>query len=311
MRRWFGIILVVLAAGGRAGAAPVGMACQVKGSAQVRSGAAAWKPLRLLQRVAPGDTVRCGAGAEAVIVLFDSGARYKIAAGHQGVVGAKSVAGAAPLGGLSGPSGRVAKALGGSRSGAFMARPALSHKRLMPDSPGWLAEGERHFAWQALPNAAAYSFTLFDQNDNVLWSERGADTGADYPADLTALATRRPFVWRIIPFGQSGKPLPESRWGVVTFLSKADADQLSADAAALQQQADANAGDPTPLVLLADLYQQYGVMDRTLEILENLKISGQLPADTADAALADAYRQISPYAQVLARPAAPADESGE
>src|SRR5205807_2526066 len=134
--------------------------CQVSGAPQLTSGGAT-KPLHLLQRVQPGDTVKCGAGAAATIVLFGNGARYKIGAGGHGVVSATGVTGAQALGGLSGPSNRVAQALGGSRSGAFMARPAAQqHGPLMAATAvpnrGWMLDSDHHFQWDPIPGAATY-----------------------------------------------------------------------------------------------------------------------------------------------------------
>ena len=108
----------------------------------------------------------------------------------------------------------------GSRIDAFIARPAQSHQRLTPQSTGWMLEGERHFEWAPIPGAATYSFTLFDSNDNVVWSSRASGTSVDYPAELPFFTLRRPHVWRLAAFGHSGKPLPEARWGFVTFLPR-------------------------------------------------------------------------------------------
>jgi len=35
-------------------------------------------------------------------------------------------------------------------------------------------------------------------------------------ADGPALKLRRPYVWRVSALGQSGKPLPDVRWGMIT-----------------------------------------------------------------------------------------------
>ena len=71
MRRWAGILFIICAATGTAGtspavAVPVGMACHLTGKPEVGTGGK-WKPLRLMQRLQAGDTVRCSAGAEAII----------------------------------------------------------------------------------------------------------------------------------------------------------------------------------------------------------------------------------------------------
>ncbi len=283
-----------------AGAAPVGMVCHMTGQPQMRSGAAgAWQPARLLQKLDAGDALRCGPGAEAVVVLFAGGQRFQVGAGADAVVGANSVQGARSLGALDGPSSRVAATLGGSRAAAVLARPAQSHERLTPTSPGWHLASERVFSWPPLANADAYTFTLFDGNDNVVWSARVSEASAAYPDDLPALAQKRPYVWRLVPFGRSGKPLPEARWGILAFLTQADADRLSADAQELQRQDQANPQDVTALLLLAELYRSYGVLEKTLETLEDLRLKDE-PGITQ--ALDETYGQVSAYARTLAHP---------
>ena len=308
MTRWFLVGVVGAVVAPVAAAAPVGMAVQLSGKPEVRAATGgAWKPLRLLQRLEPGDTLRCPAGSEAVVVLFDNGKRFKVGGGGQGVVEAANVKGAAALAGLRGPSIRVAKALSGASSNAFLARPAQSHQRLTKKSTGWLREGERRFVWDSAPGAAAYSFTLFDQYDNVVWSARTGTPDAEYPADLAAPGLRRPYVWRLVPFGGSGKPLQGARWGVITFLSESDVHALEAEEKELRAQADASGTDITPLVLLAELYRGYGVLERTLETLEDPRLADQPGIEEARQA---AYRQISPYAVALARPAAEGENPG-
>jgi hypothetical protein len=279
-----------------AGAAPVGIASHITGAAEVRSGEGAWKPLRLLQRLESGDKVRCGSGAEVTVVLFDSATRYKVDAGATGVIGSHGVQGGHPATGLPGPGIRIAKAMVGSRMDAFVARPAQSHQRLTPQSPGWIAEGERHFEWPAQPGAATYSFTLFDANDNVVWSARATAPAADYPADLPFFTLRRPYLWRLVAFGSSGKPLTGARWGLLTFLSREDAGQLTSEAQALEEAANADPSDVTPRVLLAELYRGYGVLEKTLEVLESPQLANQPGIQELQE---EVYQQASRYAQLL------------
>jgi hypothetical protein len=245
--------------------------------------------------------VRCDAGGEVVIVCIETAERFKVNPGANAVVEPSKVRGADKVAGLRGPAIRVAKGLGGSQTNAFMARPAQSHQRLTPDSVGWVLEGERHVQWAAIPGAASYSFTLFDGADNVVWGTRVTGTSADYPAELPFPALRRAYVWRLAPFGQSGKPVMGARWGMITFLSRADAEQLTAEAAELAVAEEGT--DVTSLVMLAELYRSYGVLERTLETLENPRLSDQPGIREAQD---DVYRQVSRYAQIL-RPGAEGD----
>jgi hypothetical protein len=295
--RYLSILFLVLGLGGSSGAASVGMASYVSGKAEVRpAGGGSWQALRLMQRLDAGAQVRCGAGAEAVIVLFASAERYKVGSGGAATIGPNQVKGGVKETALPGPAIQIAKAMGGSRLDAFIARPAQSHQRLTPQFPGWMLEGERQFQWAAIPGAASYSFTLFDPNDNVVWSARVADSKAEYPAELPFLALRRPHVWRLVAFSQSGKPLTGARWGLITFLSQQDVDQLTTEAQALERLAQTEGADSTGLVLLAELYRSYGVLEKALEVLESPQLVSQPGILEAQEEI---YRQASRYAQLL------------
>jgi len=309
MIRTFGIIaLFLLLLTGNALASPVGMATELTGKVEVRPASGNnWKTLRLLDRLETGDTVRCGPGAEAVLVLFESAERYTVSAGATAVVEARSVKGASKNSGLRGPAIQIAKTMVGDRPSGFIARPALSHKRMTPQFSGWMPEGERHFDWEAIPGAASYSFTLFDTNDNVIWSARVAEPKADYPADLPNFALKRPYLWRVSAFGKSGKPLTENGWGVVTFLSKTDGDALTQAAKDLESDAQRSGDSVTPLVLLAELYRSYGVLEKTLETLERPQLENQSGIRQAQD---DVYRQLGSYAFLLAK-RTPADETSD
>lgn len=277
-------------------AAPAGSAIGVSGKPEIRSkGASAWSTLQLRQKLEAGDVVRCGPGAQATVVLFATGERFQISAGKEVTVDAAAVTGAQSLGSLQGPSARVAKALAGAPTGVVRARPAPSHRRLQARGPCWLVEGERKLQWDPETGAATYALTLFDQADNVVWSQRVSEPAAEYPADLAPLGLRRPYLWKLTSFGRSGKPAG-SRWGVITVLSAPDAERLTADEKDLQADIQAAPADTSLRLLLADLYQSYGVLERTLEVLDDLRPTGQPGLLEA---LDETYRQISPLAHML------------
>lgn len=276
-------------------AAPVGMACQIKGKPELKSGGSV-SPLRLLQRLEAGDVVRCGGGEEAIVVLFANGQRFKVGAGANATVQATALTGAQALAGAGGPSARAAQALGGARLGAVMARPAASHQRLTPTADGIVspaADGSWRLAWTN-SGAAEYSFTLLDRFDDVLLNVRTTQAETTLPEAIAArVQLRRPYVWQLASFGKSGKISSPPRWGVVTFLSQADAAELAQSAAPLVDEVKGNPADTTPRALLAELYRSYGAYERTLEELEAL---AALNSPGATEAQREAYREISPYA---------------
>lgn len=297
--RWAWMSLLVAATTGAAEAVPVGMASYISGQPTVNG-----KPLRLLQRLDAGAKVHCGPGSDAVIVLFGNGSRYEVGAGQTGTVQEGGVPGAKAMAGLSGPSSRVAKALGGSRAGALLARGEQRYGKMQTvptAAPDWMMEGDRHFQWDEIPGVATYVFTLFDQLNNVVWSTSVTETQADYPTDLPSLQLRQPYVWRVGGFGKMGKPSLNAHWGVVTFLSRLDADELTARVtehnAQIADALKATPPDTTPVLMLAELYRQYGVYAKVLETLDRLE--GQPGIEQAKD---DAYREVSPYAYFLAHP---------
>ncbi len=279
-----------------ADAAPVGMAAELKGNVQVESGGKK-APLKLLGRVESGDVVYCGAGAQAIIVLFSGGARYQIGANQSATVGATKVVGASEMKGLNGASATVAQKLGNARVGAVMARPAQTFERLEPEFPGWLPLDKPKFKWLPLGGATTYTFTLFDQYDNVVWMVQTDKLTADYPADAPALREQRPYLWRLSGVGNSGKLVQDSRYGLVTFLSETDGAALAKTAADLKTQAQ-NATDNTPLLMLIEAYRDKGVIGRALEVFDEEKLRNV--EGIADAKN-DVFNSLSPFARGLRR----------
>ena len=84
--------------------------------------------------------------------------------------------------------------------------------------------------------------------------------------------------------------------GTLEGFSREDADQLTAEAQALEAQARAESTDTTALVLLAELYRSIGVMEKALEVLENPQLLCQPGIQEAQEEI---YRQAGRYAQLL------------
>ncbi|HEY0075215.1 MAG TPA: hypothetical protein VGB77_14040 [Abditibacteriaceae bacterium] len=292
--RALGLSVVALPIALPAWAAPVGMAAQVKGSVTLKK-ADKEAPLKLLQRVESGDVVRTGAGAQAIIVLFDGGARYQIGAGQSATIRPGQVIGATKMAGMSGPSAAVAQKLGGARVGAVMARPARTVERMTPQFPGWLPLDKPKFEWLPLTGALNYTFTLFDQFDNVIWSVQTDKLFAEFPANAPALREQRPYLWRLSGFGTTGRPVQDSRFGLVTFLSSAEGEALNKLAGELQAQAK-NAEDKTPFFMLAEAYREKGVLGRTLEVLEEESLRDE---EGLEGAKSDVIQALSPFTRAL------------
>src|SRR3569833_1521893 len=105
-----------------ADASPVAMASNMVGKPTFRSGGGSWKPLGVLQRLSPGDQVKCGPGEQAIIMMFTDGIRFKVASGATGTVQPTAVKGASAVGGMGGSTIRGAKAMTGLDTQPFLAR---------------------------------------------------------------------------------------------------------------------------------------------------------------------------------------------
>jgi hypothetical protein len=302
MRASLAMVVLILIALMRPAAAAdkVGMACQVTGKPEyLAGGKEAPKPLHMLQKLEPGDKIRCGAGSSAIVVLFGSGVRFEVGANQTGTIQVAKIDGAKSLGGLSGPSAETVKTLAGSRSGALFSRAPMLSQRLTRTFPGWKVEGDRKIAWEAVEGATSYSFALYDAVD-VVWQQRVSMPETEYPSDLN-LDLGKPYLWQLVAYKGEKRLLNGMKWGVITYLSKEASDQMKAEVKTLEEERLANPKDPVPVLLLADLYKKYGVLMGTLLMLDD-KLSEILPreyTDVIDQARTDVYRQLGDFAFVF------------
>jgi len=278
-------------------ASPVAMASNMVGKPTFKSGAGPWKPLGVLQRLSPGDVVKCGPGQQAVIMMFTDGIRFKVASNSTGTIQPTSVRGGVSVGDMGGATIRVAKAMTGLDTQPFLARAVLEAQELSLHDNGIIVQGTKSITINS-PDAgvASYLLTMFNQQGNVIWSTKTSGPDIDLPADLP-VSTRKPYVWTLTEFGQMGKPQLALRWGIVTFLSQTDADALNADAASLESQAASGDDHTSPLMVEAELYKQYHVYQGALRVLDPLvKKDEHLGIVKAQA---DICNQVSPYAGLL------------
>jgi len=277
-------------------ASPVAMASNMVGKPTFKSGGGPWKPLGVLQRLSPGDVVKCAPGQQAVIMMFTDGIRFKVASGTSGTIEPTSVRGGLSVGDMGGATIRVAKAMTGLDTQPFLARAVKEAQELTLHDNGIIVVGTKSITINSPDTGvASYLLTFFNQSGNVIWSTRVDGPTIDLPADLP-VSTHKPYVWTLTEFGQMGKPQPALRWGISTFLSQDDADKLNADAASLQSQAASSDDHTTPLMMEAELYRQNGVYEGALRVLDPLRTSGQPGIQEAEA---DLCTQVSPYAALL------------
>lgn len=300
----------IVALSGAAHASPVAMASNMVGKPSYKSGGGPWKPLGVLERLSPGDEVKCGPGEQATIMMFTDGVRYQIASGATGTIEPTAVKGGKSVGDMGGATIRVAKAMTGLDTDSFLARPGHSFERLETNSPGVVILGAPSVTWAAVDSGvASYTLTLFDRYNNVVWSTSVTSNTAQLPSSLPQIVPKKSYVWTLTEFGANGKPTA-LRWGLVAFLTQSDADDLASSVKTLRDQYTANPSDNSPLLLVAALYRSYGVYNGELEALQDANTNGQPGINDA---IADTFTQAGPYATLLnkldSQSAAPADGS--
>ena len=284
-------VIGLLGAHLEARAAVVGMAISIKGAPMVISSKSA-RRLRLSDRVNSGDKIRCASGSEAVVVLFGNNQRFVIGAGKTGVVGKDGVGGASAQSALSDASGRVAQALSGSKTGAFQGRNVGSGEKagivwshLQDKAPGWMLESDKTFSWAKDINAAQYNFTLTDKNNDVIYSVRATENSFTYPETAPAIALYQPYVWRLTYYRENVDGNLEvfaTKWGAMTWVAPAVAQELSG-LLANQTPATIGKGDITTALLTAAAFEEKGVLQPALEILDELNARRPTIAGAFDA----------------------------
>lgn len=281
-------------------AAVVGMAISVKGQPMVVDKQSA-RRLRLSDRLNSGDKIRCAGGSEAVVVLFASGKRFVISGGKTATLGASNVSGASPLAALSGASGRVAQSLSGSKTGAIQGRVkeregGINWSRLKPKTPqepeaaGWLQSDERRLSWSKDPETSEAVFTLFNADDDVVFSERTVNSDVTYPENAPEIELGKPYFWRLVRYREGGGKY-NTAWGMITWVSPEAAAKLQQNAVAASEAL--GKGDVGTALLAAAAFEDAGAYQNALEILDKLnerrptvpgafdalmKLYGRLPA---------------------------------
>jgi len=277
----------------------VGMAVMVRGAPMISSGNT-WKRLQLQSRIASGQKIRCPKDAEAVVVLFSSGARFRVAPGKAATVAASGLSGAQGLGTLGGASGSAARALHATRTGAISARATRGHgplpARLSGDSPLHLLQENRTLTWRKNPAASINNFTLFDDNSDVVFNLRTDQNSVTLPQNIE-LKPRQPYVWRVVFYKEDEtNARPSQMWGMTAWISPEDVAELAAVSGGRSVEEIAK-GDPTAALLIARAYENKRLYQPAFEILDALNQSRRV-AGAGDALMA-LYGQMPTIARAL------------
>lgn len=282
--------------------AQVAMTSNIRGRAEVQD-PEGWKPIRLMQKLYKGARVRCDEGAVLTVVFLKSGNRFRLDSGQSGVLESDSLSGGKALAGLKGASSDAAKSLGGSRVGALLSRAPISESRLNRAFKGWLRTDDKRVEWIKRDDAALYCFTIFDHDENVIWSVRTNSSSAEFPEGISEPPTARPYVWRLSAFTRSGKMIEAGvRWGALTFLTAEQEEQLLKLTEPLLAQVAKDKTDAESLLLLAAVYREMGVSQRALETLSDLtEKSGQttINSEQISATKIDIYRDLGRIALLM------------
>jgi hypothetical protein len=124
------------------------------------------------------------------------------------------------------------------------------------------------FRWSPLDDASQYELQLMDQDRNVLWSHKGPATQAKFPADGPALSWGEKYWWRVKALNDTGTVGESDSDFQVLTMQQAEAVRDSGSA--LRRSIGENPKDAGPLMLLAFLYEEYGMLDQAVPLLEEL-----------------------------------------
>lgn len=285
--RQFAILLALLLAfqafSWAAASPPVGLISALKGPVQLKKDNK-WGKASMMQSLPDGAHLKVGPNGQAVVVLFQSGARFQLAANSEAVVSAsscKAVSGAAPKS-LAALPIRQTNLL--KSSSVATGRPASTvlrgKERIFLNSLADTATLETNptFRWQAVEKDISYQIQVEDEMGKVIWKDEIAKTEATYPATAPALRSGIEYYWTI---STRVEQTPFQEEGVFRILSPEERETLTKELAALPPVvAEDEAGEAAVVgVLRAEVYAHAGLRDEAIEAYQ--KLAEQFPDSEA------------------------------
>jgi hypothetical protein len=276
-RAFVKLLLPTLAlAGGQsaAHAENVGLIASIVGDVQVtRAPGSKTGKASVMQPLPAGSSVRVGPTGRAIVILFQSGARYEL--GPASVTnlsdqGLRGVSGPAPKS-LSALQIRQAKLLAGSRvasgrAASTILRTGPSHLQLQSLSATSVLESRPTFAWSAVKGASSYKVRLWNDEDQVIWQSEAQNTSLAYPADAVALKPEIDYLWTVTT--SVGDTLFKGE-GLFRVLDAQKIEAVKTEIAALE--ADKDSDEAVTGVLRAEVYARNELWDDAILAYQQLQ----------------------------------------
>jgi hypothetical protein len=261
---------------GAARAGDAGLIAGVTGDVKVmRAPGAKWSKASVMQTLPAGSSIQVAAGGSAIVVLFEGGARFRLAGGSVSSVAAAAVRG------VSGPAAkalpalqiRQAKLLAGSRvaggrAASTVVRGGSARIELQSLSATSIQQERPLFRWDAVPGAASYKLRLSDADDQIIWQTSAQNTGIAYPPDAVALTPEVDYLWTVTTTVDNTIFKGE---GIFRVLSADKRKAVQDELAALDQPKDDEAYDEaTSGVLRAEVFARHQLWDDAIMTYQQL-----------------------------------------
>jgi hypothetical protein len=252
----------------------VAMVLTTKGDITLEQESAKPRRLGAGEMLRPGDRLRAGSGAEAVLIFWEEARQERLKPKAQATVGAKGctppdsverVKGkklpAAQLDGLRhlAPSGR--------RAGSDLRRdrlPAMP-QQVTPIYDAAVLTNRPTLTWQPVDKAERYRVELWSGNgQRRIWRATTTEARLEYPPKESALKPGTAYLWRVR--AQKGEDedlgqVVDSKFSTVT---KPEGEELAALTPLVA------GGDVADLLLAAVAYEDHGVYGEALAVYEKL-----------------------------------------
>lgn len=249
-----------------------------------RAGQTKWAKATLMALLGPGDALRAGKDANAVVVFFHDGHREKLLPDTTATVRPTLLQ---PVGGsrVHAPdNGKPSRAAGGvvvfkggqkltalgqsaaGRYGAVGIRDLGYPTLLSPLAPK-IRTDRPLFAWTAVAGADTYLLRVMEEDGELLFERQWPRTHLQFPPDVAAVKPQVRYIWSVEARAE-GKTLAR-RQGEFVLLAPASIRQLEREEEAVRRLPPAAPGETTGPILLARLYARYGLTNEAIGALES------------------------------------------
>jgi hypothetical protein len=256
--------------------APVGLLSSVRGTVQiVRAGQTAPVAAKMADLIGPGDRLITGPNSEAVFLYCPDPRSARLPAGGEVVFAATALqvrrgklADERKTAGCRLPATLALAASSQQQVGLVKTRPLGLVTQRAPVGGTFIPENRPVFRWQPVEGAKSYDIRVTDREEQTLFKTTVTGTEITYPAEAPALAAGRKYWWRVV--ARDGEENLSEANNSFQTMSDTQAKEFKAAEADLKKQIAATPADSGPKILLAFLYEEYGMWDLAARAYDDL-----------------------------------------